>query len=109
MIIKTLPTPILVTTPGTPVPLASTPTKASQIFVQGITGNTGKVVLGTQGVSVTTLAHVRKLFWPTGAGGGQPQEHEIVAYSDEDVLEVSAYFIDAANAGEGLVVSWIEA
>jgi hypothetical protein len=63
---------ISVRSPGTPVPLAGTPTPATRVYVQGQIGGTGVAYLGVAGMNEGTGAGVIRKFWPTGSGGGIP-------------------------------------
>ena len=47
-----------------------------------------------------------KEFWPTGAGGGVADAYEIWAEDSRHLLVPSDYYVDANNAGEGLIVAY---
>ena len=94
-----------VATPGTAVHLATTPTPCYRIRVQVIAGLTGKMYLGTSAVNHTTLAGVIKELWPN-SGGGVDDEYEVWSDKQNNTLDLSDYWIDAAVAGEGLIVSY---
>ena len=91
---------------GTPVPLAATRTMCSRIRAQVVAGLTGKMYLGTTGLTKSSLAGVIKEFWPN-TSGGISDSFEIAADGNE--LDLSAYLIDAAVTGEGLIVAyWVK-
>ena len=94
---------ITVPTPGTPVPVSAQNLPAVRAYFQGQIGGVGKVYLGVAGMSKASGAGVMKVFWPTGAGGGIPDQYTIdgLRAGDED-LDMSVFYIDADNAGEGL-------
>lgn len=97
---------VVVPTPGTPVQLsasASLPPVHSLRF-SVIAGGTGKVYLGTAGMNKATLAGVLKEFWPTGVGGGVDDSFTL-PMSEREPYNVADYWIDAAVAGEGLIIS----
>ncbi len=94
-----------VPTPGTPVHLAATRTPCCRIRVQVVAGLTGKMYLGTAGLNKNTLAGVIKELWPNQSGGVD-DSYEVWSSTDEDTLDLSDYWIDAAIAGEGLIVSY---
>jgi hypothetical protein len=94
-----------VPTPGTPVPLAGTRTPCCRIRVQVIAGLTGKMYFGTANVNKGTLAGVIKELWPNQAGGID-DSYEVWSSTDSDTLNLADYSIDAAIAGEGLIVSY---
>ena len=71
-----------VPTPGTPVHLATSRTPCCRIRVQVI-----------------------KELWPNQAGGVD-DSYEVWSSTDSDTLDLSDYWIDAAIAGEGLIVSY---
>jgi hypothetical protein len=97
-----------VATPGTAVPLATVETPCNRIRVSVIAGLTGKMYFGTSTVSHATLAGVIKELWPNSAGGVD-DSYEIYTANGSDELNLADYSIDAAVAGEGLIVSyWIE-
>lgn len=92
-----------VPTPGTPVPLTTDRSIiASVIRVQVIAGLTGKMYVGTaNGWAGAISAGVLAELWPNSTGGIddswklQPGQYRLCDYA-----------IDAAVAGEGLLVSW---
>ena len=94
-----------VPTPGTPVPLAIVSMPCCRIRVQVIAGLTGKLYFGTPAVNHTTLTGVIKELWPNSAGGVD-DSYEISTSDGADELDLKDYAIDAAVAGEGLIVSF---
>jgi hypothetical protein len=94
-----------VPTSGTPVPLAGTRTPCCRIRVQVIAGLTGKMYFGTANVNKGTLVGVIKELWPNQAGGID-DSYEVWSSTDSDTLNLADYSIDAAIAGEGLIVSY---
>lgn len=94
-----------VPTPGTPVPLATVSTPCSRIRVSVIAGLTGKMYFGTQTVNHATLNGVIAELWPNSAGGVD-DSYEIWTAAGSDELNLADYSIDAAVAGEGLIVSY---
>jgi len=94
-----------VPTPGTPVPLATERTPCSRIRVSVIAGLTGKMYFGTQTVNHSTLVGVVKELWPNSAGGVD-DSYEVWTANGTDQLNLADYAIDAAVAGEGLIVAY---
>lgn len=94
-----------VTTPGTPVRLAATRTPCCRIRVQVVAGLTGKMYLGTSALNKTTLAGVIKELWPNQSGGVD-DSYEVWSSTDADTLDLADYWIDAAVAGEGLIIAY---
>lgn len=99
---------IVVATPGTPVRLSSDLNlRVSRIRLAVVIGEVGRVFLGVAGMNRATGAGVIKEFWPTGAGGGVADEF-VIDSPNGDLLRPADYYIDANNAGEGLIVAyWI--
>ena len=98
---------IAVPNPGTPVRVtANTNLWANRIRFADVIGETGRKFLGVQGMNKGTSAGVLKEFWPTGSGGGMADAYEIWAATEHDLLRLSDYWIDANNAGEGLIVAY---
>jgi hypothetical protein len=60
---------------------------------------------GTQAVNHTTLNGVIKELWPNSAGGVD-DSFEIATADGADELNLKDYAIDAAVAGEGLIVTF---
>lgn len=94
-----------VTTPGTPVQLATVSTRCSRIRVSVVAGLTGKMYLGCKGLVGSTLVGVIKELWPNAAGGVD-DAYEFTSATDSPLLDLSHYWIDAAIGGEGLIVSY---
>jgi hypothetical protein len=94
-----------VPTPGTPVPLSAAETPCNRIRVSVIAGLTGKMYFGTQTVNHSTLAGVIKELWPNSAGGVD-DSYEIYTANGADELNLADYALDAAVAGEGLIVAY---
>lgn len=108
MIVKPL-GKISVATAGNRVPVSSTPQMASRVHFQAMTGETGKVYIGDSTLNMTTFAGVIHLFWPTGAGGGQPQAFDVVSDSDSgNSIDLSKLYIGAQIAGEGCLVTYFQ-
>lgn len=94
-----------VTTPGTPVQLATVSTRCARIRVSVVSGLTGKMYLGTKGLVGSTYVGVVKELAPNSAGGVD-DSYEFASYADAPLLDLSQYWIDAAVAGEGLIVAY---
>lgn len=92
-----------VATPGTPVPLTTDQHLiASVIRVQVIAGLTGKMYVGTaHGWSGSVTPGVLAELWPNSTGG-QDDAWQL----PPGQYRLCDYAIDAAVAGEGLIVSW---
>ena len=97
-----------VPTPGTAVPLATVVTPCNRIRGSVIAGLTGKMYFGTQGVNHSTLVGVIKELWPNSAGGVD-DAYELFTADGSDELNLADYSLDAAVAGEGLIVSYWQA
>jgi hypothetical protein len=98
-----------VPTPGTPVPLTTDRSiRCAWIRAQVIAGLTGKAFLGTPDLNTATLAGVIKEFWPNPSGGIS-DSLEIRSAEDNNIYTLADLAIDAAVAGEGLVISYGEA
>src|SRR5579863_8638362 len=89
-----------VPTPGTPVGISATRVLCNRIRFETTTAGAGKVYLGLAGLVKASLAGVIKQFIP--AGSGVPDSFDLFAPDGADELDLSQYFVDAANAGEGL-------
>lgn len=94
-----------VATPGTPVQLAATPIYCSRLRVSVVAGLTGKMYVGTAGCNHTTLVGAIKELWPNSAGGVD-DAYEVWSADGTDSLNLADYWIDAAIAGEGLIVAY---
>ena len=95
-----------VPTPGTPVSLSNNPdATASKLFFQVIPGLTGKMYIGTPGMSKVTLSAVARVLAPNPTGGFS-ENFEIESQDGEDSIRLNQYAIDADVAGEGLLVTW---
>lgn len=98
---------IPVPTPGTPVPVCSDPNLCvERLRFAAVIGQTGRVFLGISGMNKATGAGIVKEFWPTGSGGGAADSFDIWAEDSRRLLVPSDYYIDANNAGEGLIVAY---
>ncbi len=98
---------IPVPTPGTPVPVYSEPNlRVERMRFAAVIGQTGRVFLGVSDMNKTNGTGVVKEFWPTGSGGGVADAYEIWAEDARHLLLPSDYYIDANNAGEGLIVAY---
>jgi hypothetical protein len=73
--------------------------------VQVVAGLTGKMYVGVPGMNKNTLTGVIKELWPNQAGGVD-DSWEVWSSTDVESLDLSQYVIDAAVAGEGLIVSY---
>jgi hypothetical protein len=100
---------IAVPTPGTPVRVSTnTDLRVKRMRFAVVIGETGRVFLGVAGMNKLNGTGVVKEFWPTGAGGGVADAFEIWAVDDRHLLAPSDYYVDANNAGEGLIVAhWL--
>jgi len=87
---------VAVATPGTPVRVTTdTGLRAHRMRFAVLIGEVGRVFLGVQGMNKAT-----------GAGGGVADD--VVIESAAGELRPSDYYVDANNAGEGLIVAyWI--
>lgn len=101
---------VSVATPGTPVPLATDPTKtATKLLIQVIPGLTGKTYVGAAAsMNKNTLAGVARILWPNAAGGFSEQFF-LESQDGTNGLRLMDYAIDADVATEGLLVTyWTE-
>ena len=94
---------ITVTTAGTPVQINSTNIPCQAISIQALSSNAGKVYVGLSGMSKTTLiGNLAVLAVPSGA--------IIPSFSasvdSANGLNVSQYWIDVDNSGEGVLVAY---
>ena len=98
---------IPVPTPGTPVPVTSdTNLRVERMRFAAAIGDTGRVFLGVSGMNKANATGVVKEFWPTGSGGGIADSFDIWAEDSRHLLVPSDYYVDANNAGEGLIVAY---
>ena len=98
---------IPVPTPGTPVPVSADPNlRVERMRFAAVIGQTGRVFLGVSGMNKTNGAGVVKEFWPTGSGGGVADSFDIWAEDSRHLLLPSDYYVDANNAGDGLIVAY---
>ena len=98
---------ISVPTPGTPVPVTSdTNLRVERMRFAAAIGDTGRVFLGVSGMNKANATGVVKEFWPTGSGGGVADAFDIWAEDSRHLLVPSDYYVDANNAGEGLIVAY---
>ena len=98
---------ISVPTPGTPVPVSTdTNLRVERMRFAAAIGDTGRVFLGVSGMNKANGAGVVKEFWRTGAGGGVADAYEIWAEDARHLLLPADYYVDANNAGEGLIVAY---
>ena len=97
---------IAVPVPGTPVRLSTDETiTCARIRVEVVIGEVGRVFLGLAGMNKATGAGVIKQFWPTGAGGGVAD----FILLENGVFQLSEYYLDANEVGEGAIVSyWVQ-
>jgi hypothetical protein len=98
---------IAVPTPGTPVRVSTnTDLRVKRMRFAVVIGETGRVFLGVTGMNKSNGTGVVKEFWPTGAGGGVADAFEIWAVDERHPLAPADYYVDANNAGEGLIVAY---
>ena len=98
---------IAVPTPGTLVRLTTdTALRLARLRFAVVIGETGRVFLGIAGMNKANGTGVIKEFWPTGAGGGVADQIEIAAIENRHLLTPADYYVDANNAGEGLIASY---
>lgn len=104
---------VTVTTSGTPVaalPAAILPNFKDQaihgIMVQQITGNTGKIYIGRQGMNISTLAGVYAVL-PTPTAGFLPTFSAAVTIAPNALGSVE-FWIDADINGEGALVTFLQ-
>ena len=71
-----------------------------------VIGQTGRVFLGVSGMNKANGTGVIKEFWPTGSGGGVADSFDIWAEDSRHLLLPSDYYVDANNAGDGLIVAY---
>jgi len=96
-----------VPTPGTPVPVSSDPNlRVERLRFAAVIGETGRVFLGVSGMNKANGTGVVKEFWPTGSGGGVADAFDIWAEDSRHLLVPSDYYVDANNAGEGIIVAY---
>jgi hypothetical protein len=89
---------ITVPTPGTAVPLVSTPTKCARIRVETPSGNTGNIYFGIKSVVGSTNTGVISVI-AKGTG------YEIQSQTDSDLFHAEDYALDAATANDGAYVT----
>ncbi len=96
---------ITVTTPGTPVRVTSqTGLRASRMLFATDPSDTGAIYLGVAGMVKATRAGVIRVFTAPGTG---PQDG-LVLQTDRQTVNPGDYYIDADNAGQGLLVTlWL--
>ena len=95
-----------VPSPGTPVRLATDPTrKVSKLFVQVVPGLTGKAYLGSAQMNRGTLSGVFRILWPNASGGFSDQ-FAVEASDGTNSIPLSEYAVDMDIAGEGLLVTY---
>lgn len=100
---------ISVATAGGRVAASSTPVMVCRVHFQAVTGETGKVYIGDSTLNLATSAGVIHMFWPTGAGGGQPQDLDIVDHAGSgNAIDLSTLSIGAQIAGEGCLVTYFQ-
>lgn len=85
--------------------MAMIPTRCARIRVSVVAGLTGKMYLGTKTIVGSTSAGVLKELNPNPTGGVD-DAYEIDSGTDSNILDLSSYAIDAAVAGEGLIVAY---
>ena len=98
---------IPVPTPGTLVRLTTDTTlRVARLRFAVVIGETGRVFLGVAGMNKANGTGVIKEFWPTGGGGGVADQIEFEAIDNRHLLVPADYYVDANNAGEGLIVAY---
>ena len=100
---------VSVSTPGTPVALATDPTqRVAKLFLQIIPGLTGKAYIGKPGMNKSTLNGVCRILCPN-TNGGISDQFFLEAQDGSDSIPLAEYAIDVDVAGEGLLVTyWTE-
>ena len=95
--------------PGTPVPLTTNPAiTASKLFVQAVPGLTGKTYLGTTTLNKFTLAGVARVLSPNPTSVFS-ENFFLESQDGTNSIRLAEYSVDAAVAGEGLLVTyWTE-
>lgn len=102
------PRKITVATPGTAVQLESSYLPGSKVTIVPIPTNTGRVYLGTSGVVGSTATNVIRWFNPPSATG-LVDMFEIDVDQGGNLIDDSVFWVDAAVAGEGvLITEWQE-
>lgn len=100
-----------VTTPGTPVqvsvPSVINPPSCHACIIEALFGNTGKVYVGTSGLTKSTLADVLVVL-PIPTSNLIPT-FSISIVSGANALHLRDLWIDADVAGEGVIVSAVVA
>lgn len=97
---------VTVAATGTPQPVLATALPCFAIHFQAITGETGKIAIGSSAVRVATLVGTYHLFWPTGAGGGQPEHWDLVAPgASGNPLDANKVYVDAQVNGESVIAT----
>jgi hypothetical protein len=95
-----------VPTPGTPVQLSTDPTlRVSKIFFQSVPGLTGKCYIGTPAMNTSALSQVTRVLVPA-TNTSTADQFQITSEDGRDSLYLSQYALDAAVAGEGLLISY---
>ena len=92
-------------TPGTPVQLIATTTACSKIRLQAAGYQNGNVYVGVASMNKNTLAGVIKVFAPN-LGATPSDELEIATNDGADGLYVNQYYVDADNAGYGVLAAY---
>ncbi len=97
---------IVVTTPSTPVQLSAKSIRCNQINLQAVKGpstdNVGNVYFGLAGLNRSTLAGVLYVLKP-GIPAASVMGSQVGSYNDD----LSNYWIDADNANDGVLVSYV--
>ena len=82
---------------------------ACRVHFQAITGGTGKVCIGDSNVDLGSYAGAIHLFWPTGVGGGQPAEFDLIDESSTgNSIDLSEVYLTAQYASEGCLVTYFQ-
>ena len=96
----------MTSTPGTPVSLTTNATlTACKLFFQAVPGLTGKTYVGTPGMTAATLGGVARVLAPNPTGGVSDTFY-VESQDGTNAIRLKDYVIDAAVAGEGLIVSY---
>jgi len=104
---------IRVPTPGTPVPVTTDTTLfASQILFRTVPGATKPTYVGVAGMNKSAAGMVgviAALAEPTAGGAQDGQAIPSSPYQWGNSLRLADYYVDADQANEGVLVTYIEA
>lgn len=103
---------ITVPSPGTPVPILVEATTGFQVqtviglIIQALSGNSGKIYIGDSTLNKSTLAGCIKVL-PAPSSALIPDLSVFPGDTVGPAFNLSTIFIDADNAGEGVIASGI--